>query len=341
MRLATTTGDLWGYTGSQEASMQHIREAGFRYMDYNFGCDYGNRSGVYSEDYLSYFDRISRAVERLDAKLVQAHSPMGKPLAEDNAAFIADTLRCVEACGAWGIPNLVVHSGYTPGLTVEQTYEQNKRFYAPLLECAEKYGVPLLTTKARTSHVMAGMITWLNTQLAPRTTRHGVFVEVYGEGILLLGDSGIGKSETAIELVKRGHRLIADDAVEIKRVSDKKLIGSAPDLIKHYVELRGIGIVDVRRIFGMGAVKEVEQIDLVINLEKWIDGKMYDRFGLQSETTDILGVNVTSATIPVTPGRNMAIIIEIAAMNNKQKKMGYNTAEEFNKRLMAQLENKD
>ena len=208
-------------------------------------------------------------------------------------------------------------------------------------EYAEKYEVPLLVTKARTSHAMAGMITWLNTQLAPRTTRHGVFVEVYGEGILLLGDSGIGKSETAIELVKRGHRLIADDAVEIKKVSDKKLIGTAPDLIKHYVELRGIGIVDVRRIFGMGAVKEVEQIDLVINLEQWIDGKMYDRFGLQSETTDILGVNVTSATIPVTPGRNMAIIIEIAAMNNKQKKMGYNTAEEFNKRLMAQLENKD
>ena len=212
--------------------------------------------------------------------------------------------------------------------------------FPEFVECAEKYGVPLLTTKARTSHVMAGMITWLNTQLAPRTTRHGVFVEVYGEGILLLGDSGIGKSETAIELVKRGHRLIADDAVEIKRVSDKKLIGTAPDLIKHYVELRGIGIVDVRRIFGMGAVKEVEQIDLVINLEKWVDGKMYDRFGLQSETTDILGVNVTSATIPVTPGRNMAIIIEIAAMNNKQKKMGYNTADEFNKRLMAQLESK-
>ncbi len=208
------------------------------------------------------------------------------------------------------------------------------------VECAKKYEVPLLTTSVRTSHAMAGMITWLNTQLAPRATKHGVFVEVYGEGVLLIGDSGIGKSETAIELVKRGHRLIADDAVEIKRVSDKKLIGNAPDLIKHYVELRGIGIVDVRRIFGMGAVKEVEQIDFIINLEKWIDGKMYDRFGLNNETMEILGVQVPSITIPVTPGRNMAIIIEIAAMNNKQKKMGYNTAEEFNKRLMAQLENK-
>ena len=204
---------------------------------------------------------------------------------------------------------------------------------------AEKYGVPLLTTTLRTSHIMANMITWLNVQLAPRVTRHGGFVEVYGEGLLLLGDSGIGKSETAIELVKRGHRLIADDAVEIKKVSDRKLIGSAPDLIRHYVELRGIGIVDVRRIFGMGAIKEVEQIDLVINLEPWVNGKMYDRFGLTNETIEILGVEVPCLTIPVTPGRNMAIIIEIAAMNNRQKKMGYNTAEEFNKRLMAQLEN--
>lgn len=210
--------------------------------------------------------------------------------------------------------------------------------YPEFVECAEKYGVPLLTTAVRTSHAMAGMITWLNTQLAPRTTRHGVFVEVYGEGVLLLGDSGIGKSETAIELVKRGHRLIADDAVDIKRVSDKKLIGSAPELIRHYVELRGIGIVDVRRIFGMGAIKEIEQIDFIINLEQWVNGKMYDRFGLQNETVEILGVHVPSVTIPVTPGRNMAIIIEIAAMNNRQKKMGYNTAEEFNRRLMAQLE---
>ena len=158
---------------------------------------------------------------------------------------------------------------------------------------------------------------------------------------MLIGDSGIGKSETAIELVKRGHRLIADDAVEIKKVSEKKLIGSAPELIRHYVELRGIGIVDVRRIFGMGAVREVEQIDLVINLEQWVNGKMYDRFGLENETVDILGVQVPSITIPVTPGRNMAVIIEIAAMNHRQKKMGYNTAEEFNNRLMAHFESQD
>ena len=153
MKLATTTGDLWGYTGSQESSMQYIKEAGFRYMDYNFGCDYGNRSGVYADDYPAYFERIRRHTEQLGVKLVQAHSPMGKPLAEDNAAFIADTVRCVEACGAWGIPNLVVHSGYTPGLTVEQTYEQNKRFYTPLLECAEKYGVNILVENFNKMHV--------------------------------------------------------------------------------------------------------------------------------------------------------------------------------------------
>jgi len=159
-------------------------------------------------------------------------------------------------------------------------------------------------------------------------------VEVYGEGMLILGDSGVGKSETAIELVKRGHRLIADDAVEIKKVSSKSLVGSAPEIIRHYIELRGIGVVDVRRIFGMGAVKDTEKIDMIINLEPWQDGKMYDRFGLESEYTDIMGIKIPSTTIPVKPGRNLAIILEIAAMNNRQKKMGYNTAVEFNNRLM-------
>ncbi len=201
---------------------------------------------------------------------------------------------------------------------------------------AQKYGVPLLVTKERTSAFMASLIASLNVNLAPRITRHGVLVEVYGEGVLILGDSGIGKSETAIELVKRGHRLIADDAVEIKRVSSQTLVGSAPDLIRYYIELRGIGIVDVRRLFGMGAVRETERIDLVINLETWDPEKMYDRFGLDEETENILGIDVPSITIPVHPGRNLAIILEIAAMNNRQKKMGYNTAEEFNKRLMEQ-----
>ena len=202
---------------------------------------------------------------------------------------------------------------------------------------AEKYGVPLLRTSQRTSDFMAALIAYLNVELGPRITRHGVLVEVYGEGILLLGDSGVGKSETAIELLKRGHRLIADDAVEIKRVSATTLVGCAPEIIRHYVELRGIGIVDVRRLFGMGAVKESEKIDLVITLEQWENGKMYDRLGLDEKTTDILGINVPTIEIPVSPGRNLSVVIEVAAMNNRQKRMGYNTAKEFNKRLMESM----
>ncbi len=206
-----------------------------------------------------------------------------------------------------------------------------------MVQMAEEYKVPLLRTAERTSPFMAALIAYLNVQLGPRLTRHGVLVEVYGEGILLLGDSGVGKSETAIELVKRGHRLIADDAVEIKRVSATTLVGRAPNIIRHYVELRGVGIVDVRRLFGMGAVKETEKIDLVINLENWQQGKMYDRLGLEEKTEDILGIKVPSIVLPVSPGRNLSIVIEVAAMNNRQKRMGYNTAEEFNKKLMESM----
>lgn len=205
------------------------------------------------------------------------------------------------------------------------------------VEIAARYKVPLLRTDDRTSEFMAALIAFLNVQLGPRITRHGVLVEVYGEGVLLLGDSGVGKSETAIELVKRGHRLIADDAVEIKRVSATTLVGRAPDIIRHYIELRGIGIVDARRLFGMGAIKETEKIDLVINLEPWQQGKMYDRFGLDGETTDILGIKVPTILIPVSPGRNLSVVIEVAAMNNREKRMGYNTAAEFNKRLMESM----
>lgn len=206
-----------------------------------------------------------------------------------------------------------------------------------VMQLAEKYGVPLLRTSRRTSDFMAALIAYLNVELGPRITRHGVLVEVYGEGILLLGESGVGKSETAIELLKRGHRLIADDAVEIKRVSASTLVGQAPEIIRHYVELRGIGIVDVRRLFGMGAVKETEKIDLVINLEPWENGKMYDRLGLDEQTTEILGIQVPSIVLPVCPGRNLSVVIEVAAMNNRQKRMGYNTAKEFNKRLMESM----
>lgn len=206
-----------------------------------------------------------------------------------------------------------------------------------ILTPAKKYGVPILRTKEKTSPTMASLIASLNTHLANRITQHGVLVEVFGEGVLILGDSGIGKSETAIALVERGHRLIADDAVEIKRVSAKTLVGSAPSLIKHYVELRGIGIIDVRRLYGMGAVKDTEKIDLVIHLEPWVEGKMYDRFGLDDQTENILGINIPSITVPVRPGRNLAIILEIAAMNHRQKKMGYNTAAELEKQLLEQF----
>ena len=202
-----------------------------------------------------------------------------------------------------------------------------------VIELAKKYEVPVLRSKDSTSGVSAALIAFLNLQLAPRITRHGVLVEVYGEGILLLGESGVGKSETAIELVKRGHRLIADDAVEIRKVSSKSLVGSAPDNIRHFIELRGIGIINASRIFGVGSVKLTEKIDMVINLEPWDVNKVYDRMGLEEKTAEILGITVPSVTIPVKPGRNLAVIIEVASMNNRQKKLGYNAAEDLLKRL--------
>ena len=198
-----------------------------------------------------------------------------------------------------------------------------------LVEATKANGVPLLSTSETTSTLVAALVSFMNVELAPRITRHGVLVEVYGEGILLVGDSGVGKSETAIELIKRGHRLIADDAVIIRRVSAKTLVGEAPDNIKHFIELRGIGIINARRIFGMGAVKLTENIDMVINLEIWDNQKIYDRMGIDREYTEILGIKVPVLTIPVKPGRNLAIIIEVAAMNNRQKKMGYNAAQEL------------
>ena len=207
-----------------------------------------------------------------------------------------------------------------------------------MIEFAEKYGVPVLRTQYSTSRFMSAVIAWLNKELAPRVTRHGVLVEVYGEGVLILGESGVGKSEAAIELVKRGHRLVADDAVEIKKVSDISLVGSSPEIIRHFIELRGIGIIDVKEIFGIGAVKNTEKIDMIINLEAWVDGKHYDRLGLEEEYTEILGIQIPSLLIPVKPGRNLAVIVEIAAMNNRQKRNGYNAAEELNKRLMAGME---
>ena len=246
-----------------------------------------------------------------------------------------------------------VEHKYLAGLSEEQRRVSLERLFAadipmlvicrdlePFPEClemAKKYDVLLARTPDLTSDLIAALTSALNVHLGPRTNLHGVFVEVYGEGILLLGESGIGKSETAVELVKRGHRLVADDVVDIKRVSAKTLVGTAPEVIRYYMELRGIGIIDVRRIFGMGAVKPTEKVDLVINLEPWDDKKPYDRLGIDEETTDILGIKIPSLRIPVKPGRNLAMIIEVAAMNNRNKKMGQHTAKEFSDKLYASM----
>ncbi len=236
-----------------------------------------------------------------------------------NSCTSAERQEKFNALCAQGIPAVII----TRGLPA----------FEELLRAAKEYATPILRTQEHTARFQAGLIANLNVKLAPRITRHGVLVDVYGVGILIMGESGIGKSETAIELVKRGHRLIADDAVEIKRVSEKTLVGSAPDIIKHYIELRGIGIVDIQRLFGVGAVEDTEKIDLVIKLEPWDKERSYDRLGDEDERTDILGIEVPTITIPIRPGRNLAIILEIAAMESRQKANGYNTIDEFNKRL--------
>ena len=213
--------------------------------------------------------------------------------------------------------------------------------YPEMLELAEKYEIPIARTAESTTAFIAALIGFLNVRLAPRITRHGVLIEVYGEGILIVGESGVGKSETAIELVKRGHRLVADDAVEIRKVSNFSLVGSSPDNIRHFLELRGIGIINTRRLFGMGAIKVTEKIDLVVELEPWDSQKIYDRMGVDNEYTTIMGVKVPSLTIPIKPGRNLAVILEVAAMNNRQKKMGYNAAQELLDNLGLQMDTKD
>ena len=207
-----------------------------------------------------------------------------------------------------------------------------------ILESAKLHKVSIFSTPQSTSDLTASLVQYLNKELAPRITRHGVLVEVYGEGCLLTGDSGVGKSETAIELIKRGHRLVADDAVEIRRTAQTTLYGQSPENIRHFIELRGIGIINARKLFGMGAIKLQEKIDMVINLEQWDSAKVYDRMGLDNEYMKILDIAVPSLTIPVKPGRNLAVIIEVAAMNNRQKKMGYNAARELLKNLGMAVE---
>lgn len=262
-----------------------------------------NRPGLELNGFCDYFDphRIS-VIGRSETALLEGKSPEEQEKAINNFFALKP-------------PTVIVARGIEPP--------------AAMLRAAENYEIPLLSSKDSTSNVVADLVSLLNVELAPRITRHGVLVEVYGEGILLVGDSGVGKSETAIELIKRGHRLIADDAVEIRRTSRKTLVGQSPENIRHFIELRGIGIINARRIFGMGAVKLSEKIDMCINMELWDPTKVYDRMGIDSEYTEILGIRVPVITIPVKPGRALAVIIEVAAMNNRQKKMGYNAAQEL------------
>ena len=220
---------------------------------------------------------------------------------------------------SYKIPALIIARGNMP--------------HPECLEQAQKYDVTILLSSESTSYVVSFLITALKNHLAPRITRHGVLVDVYGEGMLLLGDSGIGKSEAAVELLKRGHRLIADDAVEIKKISETRLVGTAPELIRNYIELRGIGVINVAKLFGMASIKEETFINLIINIVPWSDHEIYDRLGLENQYVELLGVKVPSITIPVTPGRNLAVNLEVAAMNNRQKRMGYNAAVEFTEQI--------
>ena len=266
-----------------------------------------NRPGLQLVGFFDYFDaKRMQLLGRVESTYLAQLSP-------------EERLKSFDELLANDIPALVITRGMEP--------------FPECMEMAEKYNRTILRTQETTTAFMGALIAALRNYLAPRITRHGVLVEVYGEGVLLLGESGVGKSETAIELVKRGHRLVADDAVEIKRVGVKRLVGSAPELIRHYIELRGIGVVDVQQLFGMSAVREDQDIDLVVNLEQWNDNTMYDRLGLEELYTVILDVKVPALTVPVKPGRNLAIIVEVAAMNNRHKKMGYNAAQAFTQQI--------
>ena len=216
-------------------------------------------------------------------------------------------------------------------------YSRNLEPDKELIEKAAKQDIPIFQTEKQTSGFMAELIRWMNVKLAPCISIHGVLVDVYGVGVLIMGESGIGKSEAALELIKRGHRLVTDDVVEIRKVSDETLVGSAPDITRHFIELRGIGIVDVKSMFGVQSVRETQNIDLVIPLEDWSTEKEYDRLGLEESYTEFLGNKVVCHNIPIRPGRNLAIIVESAAVNHRQKQMGYNAAQELYKRVQENL----
>jgi len=267
-----------------------------------------NRPGLQLSGYMEYFgtDRI-QIIGKVETTYLASLSPQ-------------ERMKRLDDYFKTGFPCLVIARNIEP--------------FEEMITVSKKYGIPVLRTSDITSRFMSGLIRYLNVMLAPRISQHGVLVEVYGEGVLILGESGVGKSETALELVKRGHRLIADDIVEIRRVSDRTLLGSAPENIRYFIEIRGIGILDVKNLYGMGSVKLQENINLVINLELWDNRKIYDRLGLEDQYTDILGIKVPSLVIPVRPGRNLAIVVEVAAMNNRQKKMGYNAAKVISERFL-------
>ena len=290
----------------QEFRLEVLR-GGAGYEDVSIRTEDVNRPGLQLTGFFDYFDaKRLQVIGRVETTYLE-----GLTSEERRESF--------ELLLSQDIPALIISREIEP--------------FPECMEMAEKYDRTILRSPDTTSVLMSNIIAALKSYLAPRITRHGVLVEVYGEGVLLLGESGVGKSETAIELVKRGHRLIADDAVEIKETNHGTLVASAPELIRHYIELRGIGVIDVCRLFGMSAVKDEAEIDMVINLEQWKDGAMYDRLGLENLYTTILDVQVPSLTVPVRPGRNLAVIIEVAAMNNRHKKMGYNAAVEFTKQI--------
>ena len=265
-----------------------------------------NRPGLQLAGYFDYFDeRRLQVIGMAETKMLESMT------SEQRSESFAKLF-------SYNIPALVV--------------SRDLDIYPECLTMARKYQRTLLHTAETTVDFTTKVIELLTQLMAPTITRHGVLLDIYGEGVLITGDSGIGKSETAIELVKRGHRLVADDAVDIRRVSDQ-LIGKAPELIRHYIELRGIGVIDVQQLFGMSAVILEAQIDLVVHLEQWREDKFYDRFGLDEETVDILGVELPILTIPVMHGRNLAVIVEVAAMNNRHKKYGYNAAQKLAEEL--------
>ena len=281
--------------------------AGKDYEAAEIGIKDVNRPGLQFMGFFDYFDpRRLQIIGMAETKMLEGMEHIRR--AESFAALFE-----------YDIPALVI--------------SRDLDCFPECMEMARKYGRTLLSTADTTVVFTSKVIDYLNHELAAKVTRHGVLLDIYGEGVLIIGDSGIGKSETAIELVKRGHRLVADDAVDIRRVSNQ-LIGKAPELIRHYIELRGIGIIDLQQLFGMSAVKLESQIDLVVEMEPWKEGKFYDRFGLDEQSMNILGVELPQVTIPVQPGRNLAAIVEVAAMNNRHKKYGFNSAETLANTLM-------